>query len=167
MAIEINEKIIIHDEIKQIIQSSNYEKIIFQLISESKIVFPNEYKHIQSQSKGECNFIDLCTGEKFDAKLPFTTDQGRLVGSRNSNYLKWIQFLQEETEEFSDCNTNGKEIKDLKLYKVLEKQIIRDKIDENLIFFPYHIVMDFSIPSLIHFAGDILTHIYLEHKKIR
>ena len=102
MVIAIDEKVTFSDEIKSIIKSGKYERIVFELMKRSNIIFPNNYFYNEVQSCGECDFVDAITGEKYDAKLPFTDKQGMLLGSNNSNYLKWYKSIQEELEEISE-----------------------------------------------------------------
>ena len=54
-------------------------------MNESKTVFPGVYEQHQKQSKGECDFYDVNTLEKYEAKLPFDKKEGKLICSNNSN----------------------------------------------------------------------------------
>ena len=59
----------IHNDIKDLIKSGNYERIILDLMNASKIILPGQYIHLDNQANGEPDFIDVVTGEKFDAKV--------------------------------------------------------------------------------------------------
>ena len=69
---------------KTIIKSGNYEKIILEIMNNSNKMFPNKYIHQHNQSHGECDFVDVVSGEKYDAKLPLCKAQGKLLGSNNA-----------------------------------------------------------------------------------
>ena len=79
----------IGESFKTLIKKDNYEKLIFELLKNSTKLFPNQYEHIATQSHGECDFLDLKTKEKYDAKLPITTKQGEWIGSNNGCFEKW------------------------------------------------------------------------------
>lgn len=71
---EFIEKASINDVFKEFIRSGNYENVIFRIMNDSKIMFPGTYIHNDKQSNGECDFYDRETNEKYDAKLPFTSE---------------------------------------------------------------------------------------------
>ena len=75
----------IHNDVKDIIKSGNYEKIILDLMNASKEIFPSRYTHLNNQAHGECDFVDVVTGEKFDAKIPIDKRQGQMIGSRKGD----------------------------------------------------------------------------------
>ena len=96
MGFTIREQAIINDNFKELIRGGNYEKLIERLMNDSQKIFPNKYKHLEKQSKGECDFIDLSTNQKYDAKLLFSEKDGKLVGSRNSDFGEWMQIKLDE-----------------------------------------------------------------------
>ena len=102
MGFTIREQAIINDNFKELIRGGNYEKLIEQLMNDSQKIFPNKYKHLEKQSKGESDFIDLSTNQKYDAKLLFSEKDGKLVGSRNSEFGEWMQIKLDEVAEFSE-----------------------------------------------------------------
>lgn len=163
MSILINNIARISDNFKTLIKSGNYEKIILNLMNSSKKLFPNTYKHIMNQSHGECDFIDILTSKKFDAKLPFSKKEGKLIGSNNSDFSKWIELMINETNEFGKyIEKRGQyNIENLTLYKTLKNRLENVSLDEDVIFFfPYPIVLDGSEMIFAQFAGDILSSIY-------
>lgn len=163
MGFVIKEKASVSDDFKTIIQSGNYEKIILSIMNDSKIVFPNQYIDVSSQSNGECDFVDISNNKKFDAKLPITTKQGRLIASRNSDLLEFFINVRRNLEEFADCieKRDTYNIENITLYQVLKKRIQSDKVDENLIFlFPYPVVLDLGPTAMTRFCGEILTSIF-------
>lgn len=168
MGFVIRETVNINDKFKTLIQSGNYEKIIHAIMNDSTKVFPNNYIHILSQSKGECDIKDSLSGKKFDAKLPITTLQGKLVGSRNADLLQFFQTVRIELEEFGEyIEKRGQtDFEQLRLYQILKKKLEADKPDENLIFlFPFPVVLDLGSTSITRIAGDVLTEIYRNLKK--
>ena len=125
----------------KLIDKNVNERLILNLMNESRYVFPGQYQWITSQSIGECDFIDIHTGQKYDAKPPLTNKQGALIGSRNHDYAAWMKTMTAIEAEFSDCvdGTDGvKNIEGLELYRILEKRLASLQADENAIFFfPY------------------------------
>lgn len=168
MALTIKRIVTVSESFKTLIQRGNYEKIIVSLMNSSNILFPNEYKHITSQPSGECDFEDLLTHKKYDAKLLITTEQGKNVGSRNSDLLKWFKSMAEELGEFGEyIEKRGQiDVEKLTIYRIMQKQILSDKSDENIIFFfPYPVVLDLGENSITQFVGDILAIVFGELKK--
>lgn len=160
----------ISDNFKLLIKKGNYEKLIFELLKKSTRLFPNQYEHIATQSHGECDFIDLKTGEKYDAKLPITTKQGKWIGSNNSCFKNWIESMINECSEYTKKTIKQRDLQnnpeDLELYKILKNKIERDKADENIIFFfPYPVVKETSENIHGQFALDILSSIFDDLEK--
>ena len=155
---------IIHNEVKDIIKSGNYEKIILDLMNASKEIFPSRYTHLDNQAHGECDFVDVVTGEKFDAKIPIDKRQGQMIGSRKGDVSALTTEFHNEALEFQYCfvGDQKKPITELNLFKKMKNNISKTKSDENVIFFiPYPIVIDFEGFPLIG-ASDLLKKIYRE-----
>ena len=93
----------IHNDIKELIKSGNYERIILDLMNASKTIFPNQYIHQDIQANGECDFIDVITGEKFDAKIPIDKRQGKLIGSRKGDAGALASEFYKEVLEYQSC----------------------------------------------------------------
>ena len=154
----------IHNEVKDIIKSGNYEKIILDLMNASKEIFPSRYTHLDNQAYGECDFVDVVTGEKFDAKIPIDTRQGQMIGSRKGDVGALTTKFHNEALEFQYCfvGDQKKPITELNLFKKMKNNISKTKSDENVIFFiPYPIVFDFEGFPLVG-ASDLLKKIYRE-----
>lgn len=154
-------KYVFSDDYIKLLQK-RYECYVLLLMNKSKVVFPNTYSAITNQSHGECDFIDTITNEKYDAKLPFTDKQVKLLvsGKKHSPLFKeWFDELYKEIAEFnlmSDFN-----VRETTLYKIIYKMIIRDNSDENIIFFfPYGVILDSKDSVFIQFARDLFTDIY-------
>ena len=165
MQINIKTYATISENFKLLIKKDNYEKLIFTLLNASTKLFPNQYEHINSQSHGECDFVDLKTNEKYDAKLPITTQQGYWIGSNNHCFEKWLESMINECSEFTIKKIKQRElqnnIEDIELYKIMKQKIENDKDDENIIFFfPFPIV--YETPNGIYgqFCSDILSNIF-------
>ena len=43
------------------------------------------FTHLDNQAHGECDFVDVVTGEKFDAKIPIDKRQGQMISSRKGD----------------------------------------------------------------------------------
>ena len=152
----------IHNEVKDIIKSGNYEKIILDLMNASKEIFPSRYTHLDNQAHGECDFVDVVTGEKFDAKIPIDKRQGQMIGSRKGDVGALTTEFHNEALEFQHCfvGDQKKPITELNLFKKMKNNISKTKSDENVIFFiPYPIVIDFEGFPLVG-ASDLLKKIY-------
>lgn len=154
----------IHNDIKDLIKSGNYEKIILDLMNSSKEIFPSRYTHLDNQAHGECDFVDVVTGEKFDAKIPIDKRQGQMIGSLKGDVGTLTTEFQNEALEFQHCfvGDQKKPITELSLFKKMKNNISKTKVDENVIFFiPYPIVFDFEGFPLVG-ASDLLKKIYIE-----
>ena len=152
----------IYNEVKDIIKSGNYEKIILDLMNASKEIFPSRYTHLDNQAHGECDFVDVVTGEKFDAKIPIDKRQGQMIGSRKGDVGALTTEFHNEALEFQHCfvGDQKKPITELNLFKKMKNNISKTKSDENVIFFiPYPIVFDFEGFPLVG-ASDLLKKIY-------
>ncbi len=124
----------------ELFQNQRYEQYVFHLMKKSQIVFPGEYGIVEAQSHGECDFIEKTTGEKYDAKLPFLPEQIELLttGKKHSPQIKqWIKEMQEEASDFDilDIRENRYDITKTKLFLIMKNAILKDKPDENIIFF--------------------------------
>ncbi len=154
----------IHNDIKDLIKSGNYEKIILDLMNSSKVIFPSNYIHLDNQAHSECDFVDVVTGKKFDSKIPINKAQGKIIGSRNGNIGALTTEFYNEALEFGTCFSEVQKnpISELKLYKKMRINIDKTKCDENIIFFiPYPIVFDFENFPLVG-TSDLLKRIYRE-----
>lgn len=168
MGFKVKESATFDEKFKKLIQNGNYEQIIFQIMKDSKEVFPNQYEYITSQGNGECDFVEKGSGKKFDAKLPLTTEQGKLVGSRKGNLLKYCQSINKGLEEFGEYIESNDEDKfeNITLYQRIKELIERDKSDENIIFlFTYPVVFDSGESSMILFVNDSLDYFFQALKK--
>ena len=154
----------IHNDIKDLIKSGNYERIILDLMNASKTIFPSHYIHQDSQAHGECDFVDVVTGEKFDAKIPIDKRQGQMIGSRKGDVGALTTEFHNEALEFQYCfvGDQKKPINELKLFEKMKNNISKTQSDENVVFFiPFPIVFDFEGFPLIG-ASDLLKKIYRE-----
>ena len=154
----------IYNEVKDIIKSGNYEKIILDLMNASKEIFPSRYTHLDNQAHGECDFVDVVTGEKFDAKIPIDKRQGQMICSRKGDVGALTTEFHNEALEFQYCFVGDpkKPINELKLFEKMKNNISKTKSDENVIFFiPYPIVIDFEGFPLVG-ASDLFKKIYRE-----
>jgi hypothetical protein len=153
----------ISDKIKNLLQSGKYEDLILTLLNQSRRLFKNEFEHVRNQSQGQCDFVDLKTGEKYDAKLLITEKQGRLIGSRNSDYEQWLRAIMDEISEFGECIRNRKtaNLEDSQLYKLMCEKLKSVKLDENaILFIPFTITHEPANSIYYQFATDILSVLF-------
>jgi len=142
-----------------------YEEKVLEIMNLSKTVFPGNYEFVPNQSHGECDIVDKDTDAKFDAKLPFTENQIKLLttGERHKPKIKeWIELLCKESTEL-DLNKLKERCFDFdrtKLYPIMKAQVEKDKKNENIVFFfPFPIVPDERNGIHLHFALDYLRAI--------
>ena len=143
-----------------IIKSGNYENVILNIMNLSTKSFPGQYKRLDhnEQSNGECDFVDIVTGEKFDAKLPFIKNQGKLIGSNHPDIDEWFNTMHEMRCEFYKLGEFAeKDRVKFKYYNNICRLIRAAKPDENMIFlFPYKIDEDAEGSILQQFMVDYL-----------
>ena len=165
---EMRQQAVLSEKLKTFIQNGNYEGYILELMNQSKIVFPGRYEWNSIQSKGECDFFDVETYEKYEAKLPFDKNEGELICRRDSDIKKWLEFMMNEEAEFGEkiIENRGKyKIDDLQLYRTLEKRLNDVQQDENaIILFPCPITLDIEpiegCLNLLGMTSDILSSIF-------
>lgn len=77
-------------------QNHEYEHHVLYMMKESQSVFPGEYM-VKEQSHGECDFIEVNSNTKYDAKLPFLKNQLELLtdGKRHKPQIEeWLKIMQ-------------------------------------------------------------------------
>ena len=165
---ELRQQAVLSEKLKTFIQSGNYESYVLELMNLSKIVFFAQYERNPIQSAGECDFFDVKTHEKYEAKLPFDKKEVELICRRDSNLKKWLEFMMDEEAEFGEkiVENRGKyKIADLQLYRTLEKRLNDVQQDENaIILFPCPITLDIEpvkgCLNLLGMTSDILSSIF-------
>ena len=86
------QKISISPNIIKLFQDRNDEALVLSLMNSSKIVFPEEYEAVHDQSHGECDFIGKESNKKFDAKLPFLTQQISMLTNGKSEQTERVWY---------------------------------------------------------------------------
>lgn len=146
---------------------ANYEKAVLDIMILSKTVFPGKYEAVESQSNGECDYIERVSKEKFDAKLPFHRKQVAMLtdGKKHGPEIeKWMRMMQEEAASFNPMkyrdNPEGY-IENTELYKIMKEQVDKDKIDESIVFFlPYPITFTVKTSVFLQATSDYMDMIY-------
>ena len=161
------QKISISPKIIKLFQERNDEALVLSLMNSSTIVFPEEYEAVHDQSQGECDFIEKRSNTKFDAKLPFLPHQISMLtdGKKHGPQIqKWLEEMNAETVEFNPLRyreDSSYTVKDTRLYGIMKEAIIRDKVDENIIFFfPFPVVPTVHDPVFLDKTSNFLTKIY-------
>ena len=150
----------ISKDIKELIQSRTYEKIICNLMNESVILFPNSYKQVSSQSHGECDFVDTFTEKKYDAKLLFSNTQCQIIAKGIDSLATWVRDVLNELTVASEklINKDWKGIRDTSLYKEMLDRLLHVANDENgILFIPFPIVPAVRQSIFLQFAYDIVS----------
>lgn len=150
----------------ELFNKKNYESFVLDLMNLSKTVFPNSYSMVEDQSAGQCDYIDTVTNAKFDSKLPFQQEQVYLLRNRREHapeIKKWIEEMRDEAAQFDpfSLRDNPHHTENTKLYKIMRDQILRDKADENIVFFlPYPISLAFKDSVYLQIASDYISLIF-------
>lgn len=168
----IKHEMVLSNDIVELFQRNRYEQYILDLMNISQEVFPGKYESVENQSNGECDYKEIDTENKFDAKLPFEEKQVRLL-AKGKNYdpqiTKWLKIMHNEAADFNPAeirNNPDYDIVNTKLYQIMKEEISRDKKDENIIFFlPYPVVLSISGCDFLQLCGDYLQAIYNRLKK--
>jgi hypothetical protein len=78
--------------------------------------------------------------------------------------VEWIKIMQAEASDFNPLvirNNKDYDIAETKLYQIMKEAILRDKVDEHIIFFlPYPISISISESIFLQFCTDYLKAIY-------
>ncbi len=156
----IQNKIIIENNYKNLINKNYYEAEIYEIMNLSKKVFPDKYKHIKNQSHGESDFINEVTGELIDAKTIFPTKQCEKL---SLNQIKeFINDIVKETNEVfnvimgKDINTICNTI----LYKGILNALKNIKKQENVIvFIPFAFTLEMEASLSSKLGSDMFTQI--------
>lgn len=150
----------------ELFNKKNYESFVLDLMNLSKTIFPNSYSMVEDQSAGQCDYTDTVTNAKFDAKLPFLQEQVYLLRNRREHapeIKKWIEEMRDEAAQFDpfSLRDNPHHTENTKLYKIMRDQILRDKADENIVFFlPYPISLAFKDSVYLQIASDYISLIF-------
>lgn len=158
----------ISERFSNLINKNEYEPRLCNLMNASQKVFPGSYEWITDQSSSECDFVELGTGKKFDAKLPFTRKYGKIIGSRNHDFKKWMELMHNAEAEFGEdiIATRGNNVSSMEFYKIMDERLNTVQDDENVIFFfPYPIVLDGKDMAFFPFVTDFLGAIFNELRK--
>lgn len=158
----------ISEKFSKLINKNEYEPRLCKLMNASQKVFPGCYEWVIDQSSNECDFVESGTGKKYDAKLPFTRRHGKLIGSRNHDFKKWLELMHNAEAEFGDdiIATRGKNVSSLEFYKIMDERLGAVQDDENVIFFfPYPIVLDGKDMMFFPYVTDFLGAIFNELRK--
>lgn len=169
MAVEFTIAATISEKFSNLIKKDKYEPCLCELMNLSTAVFPGSYQRILEQPSNECDFLEIGTGTKFDAKLPFEKKHGKLIGSeKQRDFTKWLMLMQQQEYEFGEdiVASRGKNVASMELYKILSHRLENVEAEENVIFFfPYPVVLDSQEFEFMHFVSDFLDAIYRELKK--
>lgn len=164
---KINNIMTVSHNLIDLFRNQEYENYVLYFMRESKRVFPGEYERVKEQSHGQCDFIEVNSNTKYDAKVPFIKNQLELLtdGKRHKPQIKeWIKILQNEASDYNPLqirNNKDYDIAETQLYKIIKEQILRDKDDEHIIFFlPYPISLSDSNSIFLQFCTDYLKAIY-------
>lgn len=154
------------ENILELFQRQRYEDFIVEIMNLSDKVFPETYTHITEQGNGECDFKGDKSGKKFDAKIPFSKEQMKMLttGEKHKpDIIKWLRELQNEAAEFNpiELRDGRLKIENTKLYQIMASQIRKDKVDENIIFFlPYPMILSVRDSIFSQLSGNYFNSIY-------
>ena len=148
---------------RSLIQSQNYEKYVFAIITQSNTFFHNlQFSCIDDQSHGESDYMDN-HGQLYDAKLLFDQKQGALIGDPKNRFDDWLQAMLDEKTEFGRCikKRDLSILPDTRLYQVMKDRLASVKPEEHAIFFiPFPIVDENKWSSILQSTTDFLQAVY-------
>ena len=161
---EFESSMLISDGYRNLFNNRRYEKYVYCLLVKSTEIFAGlTFTWIESQSHGECDFVDS-NGEKYDAKLLINSKQGALIGEKKNDILLWIKDTIEEINEFPRRLHETQDysfIPKTRLYQIMKDRIATVEEDENVIFFsPFPLVTDSQYNFLNPFCTDYLDVVY-------
>lgn len=143
-----------------------YEEAVLDIINTSVEVLPGTFEFVVEQAHGECDFVDVESKEKYDAKIPLISEQVKLLTSEKEHLPKideWFAELIDEAAEYSEVLNGGalQEVAKTKLYGIMKNLIEADSEGENIIFFfPFPVVISVRGSIALQFATDYLSAIY-------
>ena len=151
--------------IRDLIQKDTYEMIIWRLMNESNKVFPSKYKYIEKQSHSECDFIDIVSEQKYDAKVLFSEQQCKILAKGNGieHLQEWYKSVNDELDEASNnmMRRNLAGIRKTILYKEFHRRLESVSDDEEaILFIPFLIVPESKNSIFMQFASDIVSTTY-------
>lgn len=153
----------------ELFHKHRYEKYVLDIMNKSKVIFPGDYKTVQEQSNGECDYIDIKTNEKFDAKIPFEQKHMKMLaqGKKHDPDVRgWLEILKKEADEYTRLLANKKSISELKLYDIIKNQVEKEKEDENIVLFlPYPISVSFEGGVFTQFFPNYFNDIFSQLKR--
>ena len=151
------------DAFRNLIKAHRYEEYVLSIINKSAKIFRgNAFKSVREQSHGECDFIDK-QGKKYDAKLLFNEEQGRLIGDNSNDLQQWLQEMMDERAEFAESieKRDLSYVEQTKLYSIIRERLGSIQEDENAIFFiPFPVVVDFEGAVIAQLATDFLQAVF-------
>ena len=159
----VSYKATINDAFRDLFKNQKYEQYVFMIISRSKVIFKGlEFRKIETQHNNEPDFMDQF-GCKYDAKLLFNTEQGRIIGDRKYNIKDWFDIAMEECSSYGEL-VNERDysgIVETELYKITKEKVESLEPDENGLFFiPYPVSLDVRGSIFLGLTTDYLQAIY-------
>lgn len=149
--------------IRELIQARTYEPIIEKIMNDSQRIFPSKYERILEQSHGECDFTDIQSKQKYDAKLLFSNEQCQCLAKGAIYLQKWLQSLYSEIHEANQALMYQYEFNtsNTLLYREILLRLMSVEADESaILFIPFPIIPDFSHTVYAQFSTDVISHTY-------
>ena len=159
-------KMTFSDDFLELFHNHKYEEYVLEIMNTSAVIFKGSYMRMSDQSRGQCDFIDIETMEKYDAKIPFENKSMKLLATNDNQeeiFQEWVRRVLEMENEYDPIAIkNGTLcIEQTKLYSVMKRLICKDKADENIIFFiPVQFVPVIKESVFAQFVPDFLRDIY-------
>ena len=158
---------IIKNNYKDLLNKNIYEPLVCQIMNESKIVFPDEYKQIIEQSNGESDFVSN-KNEFLDAKILIYNQQA--IDMKKNKIDDFLDSIQEEQNQIFDTIMQQlPNVEQSKFYIEILHRLEKMKENENLVlFFPFDVTIEFegSVTSSADIFSYIIDIIRGKNKKI-
>lgn len=155
----------------EMIKGGNYEKFILEIINKSNEIFAHkQFVRNEDQSHSESDFVDSVLHDKYEVKLAITRKEGRMIGGRENNVIKWIQIYLQGAETDVDYMLHPSRMKENPFYKTVTRRLSQVKDDENaILFIPFPITLTLKESNLCSDTGalncDYLYFVYQALKR--
>lgn len=161
-------RICISDRYVELLNKDLYEPVVLEIMNDSEIVFPDQYRRILNQSHGESDYCNVNTGQMIDAKLLFKEKQCYMLSRGKEELQKWLNSLKEEVEELFEAikSDNKRELNTSMLYFEMTQRLRSIKQDEDVVLFmPYPLAVGYKNGTISYLNVNIFQVLFDDMKK--
>lgn len=161
-------KIRISDHYTELLNKDRYEPVVLEIMNDSEMVFPDQYRRILNQSHGESDYRNINTGQMIDAKLLFKEKQCYMLSQGKDKLQKWLNSLKAEVEELFEAikSDNKRELNTSMLYFEMTQRLRSIKQDEDVVLFmPYPLAVGYKNGTISYLNVNIFQVLFDDMKK--